>query len=165
MLRVDFFLIHRRYVLKSTTVVFVCASLNFCEAPLFVLRSTRGESALSRDCWLPRKYHNVPTWKKESYLRDPRQRLAQDGNFARANILVILLHIGKIILWNALGISEHAREKHLQNMKIWWNLATSLKSTSVYSFQKQDRGKPLDFFHSIRYGANCSGRSLQNAYW
>ena len=29
----------------------------------------------------------------------------------------------------------------------------------------QDRGKPRDFLHSIRYGANGSGRNLNNAYW
>ena len=31
--------------------------------------------------------------------------------------------------------------------------------------KKQDRGKLRDFFHSIRYGANGSGRSPNNAYW
>ena len=31
---------------------------------------------------------------------------------------------------------------------------------------KQDRGKPRDFLHSIRYGANGSGRRPKSgAYW
>ena len=31
--------------------------------------------------------------------------------------------------------------------------------------KKQERGKPRDFFHSIRYGANGSGRRPKRAYW
>ena len=31
--------------------------------------------------------------------------------------------------------------------------------------KNHDRGKPRDFFHSIRYGANGSGRRPESAYW
>lgn len=47
----------------------------------------------------------------------------------------------------------------------WWGRHIILKSIQINKTDKQDWGKPREFFHSIRYCANGSGRILQNAYW
>ena len=52
------------------------------------------------------------------------------------------------------------------NMMISYrSLLISDKEVNLNFRSKQDRGKPRDLFHSIRYGTNGSGRSPKNAYW
>ena len=53
----------------------------------------------------------------------------------------------------------------VQNFLILVRRKPSLDKSLTAKHRNQDRGKPRDFLHSIRYGANGSGRSLNNAYW